>query len=220
MKKKTQIAQGSLSRIQEKNRALILEAALQEFSKVGYSGATVERIATAAGMSKSNLLYYFPSKAAMYESVLGRILDDWLAPLRTLDPLGDPAQELRAYIGSKLTISARHPQASRLFANEIMRGAPRLGRVLETDLKALVADKCDVIESWIKAGKIRPVNPVHLIFTIWATTQHYADFAPQVRAITGTDLSDPDFFAETEKTVTDLILAGLGLQMPQAAKVA
>ncbi|PVB62767.1 TetR family transcriptional regulator C-terminal domain-containing protein [Labrenzia sp. 011] len=206
--------QGGLSRIQEKNRSLILEAALGEFSRKGFSGATVERIAAEAGMSKSNLLYYFSSKEAIYEATLAHILEVWLAPLKTLDPLGDPADELAAYIRQKIELSAKFPEASRLFANEVMQGAPQILPVLETDLKRLVMEKCRVIEDWIEAGRMRPVDPVHLIFTIWATTQHYADFSVQIRALTGKDLSDPDFQRETEASVTALILNGAGLKWP------
>ncbi|MEP4767897.1 MAG: TetR family transcriptional regulator C-terminal domain-containing protein [Roseibium sp.] len=205
---------GGLSRIQEKNRNLILDAALGEFSKLGYSGATVERIAAEAGMSKSNLLYYFSSKGAIYTAALAHILDVWLAPLKTLDPEGDPAQELSDYIRQKIEISAENPQASRLFANEVMQGAPQILPILETDLKRLVSEKSKVIRSWIAAGKIREVDPVHLIFTIWATTQHYADFSIQIKALTGKDLSDEDFKLETEQAVISLILTGIGLAVP------
>nr|WP_269582075.1 HTH-type transcriptional regulator RutR [Roseibium sp. Sym1] len=205
---------GGLSRIQEKNRSLILDAALGEFSKKGFSGATVERIAADAGMSKSNLLYYFSSKEAIYNATLAHILEVWLAPLKTLRPEGEPAAELAAYIRQKIEMSATFPEASRLFANEVMQGAPQILPILETDLKRLVAEKSQVIENWIAAGKMRRVDPVHLIFTIWATTQHYADFSVQIRALTGRDLSDPDFFEETVASVTSLILNGAGLSWP------
>ncbi len=202
---------GGLSRIQEKNRTLIMEAALREFSTKGFSGATVERIAAEAGMSKSNLLYYFSSKEAIYNATLAHILEVWLAPLKTLDPNGDPGQELADYIRQKMEISATFPEASRLFANEVMQGAPQILPILETDLKRLVAEKCQVIEHWIAAGKMRRLEPHHLIFTIWATTQHYADFSVQIMALTGKDLSDPDFYRETVEAVTSLILNGAGL---------
>ncbi len=205
---------GGLSRIQEKNRSLILDAALGEFSKKGFSGATVERIAADAGMSKSNLLYYFSSKEAIYNATLAHILDVWLAPLKTLDPEGDPARELAGYIRQKIDMSAKYPEASRLFANEVMQGAPRILPILENDLKKLVDEKAQVIADWIEAGKMRSVNPVHLIFTIWATTQHYADFSVQIKALTGRDLSDPDFHEETVTSVTSLILNGVGLKPP------
>jgi len=205
---------GGMSRIQEKNRSLILDAALGEFSKKGFSGATVERIAADAGMSKSNLLYYFSSKEAIYNATLAHILEVWLAPLKTLRPDGEPAPELAAYIRQKIEMSATFPEASRLFANEVMQGAPQILPILETDLKRLVAEKSQVIEDWIAAGKMRRVDPVHLIFTIWATTQHYADFSVQIRALTGRDLTDPGFFEETVTSVTALILNGVGLIWP------
>ncbi len=204
-----------LSRIQEMNRSRIIEAALGEFSRFGYSGATIDKISAAAGMSKSNLLYYFSSKSDVYEAVLEYILDVWLAPLRTLDPEGDPATELAAYIRQKMRMSAERPEASRLFANEVMQGAPQIKDVLEKDLKNLVTEKSKVIEQWIEAGKIRKIVPVHLIFTIWATTQHYADFDSQIRALTGTGLEEPTFFEEAQNAVCSLILNGLGLEWPK-----
>ena len=203
-----------LSRIQEMNRTRIIDAALGEFSRFGYSGATIDKISAAAGMSKSNLLYYFSSKAAVYEAVLEHILDVWLAPLRTLDPDGDPAIELAAYIRQKMKMSAELPEASRLFANEVIQGAPRIKDVLEGSLRRLVDEKSAVIERWIGDGKIRKIVPVHLIFTIWATTQHYADFDSQIRALTGKSLNDKAFYKEAEDNVCSLILHGLGLEMP------
>lgn len=111
---------GGLSRIQERNRSLILDAALNEFSRKGFSGATVERIAAEAGMSKSNLLYYFSSKEAIYNATLAHILEIWLTPLKTLEADGEPEFELAAYVRRKIEMSARFPEASRLFANEVM----------------------------------------------------------------------------------------------------
>lgn len=205
---------GRVSRIQERNRSLILNAALGEFSRYGFSGATVERIAAEAGMSKSNLLYYFPSKEAIYTAALAHILDAWLAPLKTLDPNGDPATELSGYIRQKIEISATLPRASRLFANEVMQGAPQILPILQTDLKRLVDEKVQVIKSWIESGRMKPVDPVHLIFSIWATTQHYADFSIQVRALTGHDLSDETFKQQTERAVVGMFLASAGLSAP------
>lgn len=202
-----------LSRIQERNRSRIIEGGLAEFSRFGYSGTTIEKIAVATGMSKSNLLYYFSSKAAIYEAVLAHILDVWLAPLRGLDPEKDPATELAAYIHQKIKMSAELPEASRLFANEVLQGAPRIQRVMEEDLKSLVDEKSEVIRHWIRVGKLEAIDPVQLIFTIWAMTQHYADFQTQIQILTGKTLDDPDFRQEAETTVTRLILRGCGLEL-------
>jgi TetR/AcrR family transcriptional regulator len=197
------------TRIQEKNRARILDAALSVFSRFGYRGARVDQIAEDAGMSKSNLLYYFGSKSEIYKAVLADLLDRWLAPLRTLDPEGDPRTELTAYIEQKLRFSAEYPEASRLFANEVMQGAPMIRDVLEGPLKALVDEKSEVLRHWAACGRIRPVDPHHLIFLIWATTQTYADFAPQIEAITGTGIDDPKFRKQALASLTDLIFGGL-----------
>lgn len=173
------------TRIQKKNRAAILEAALDVFSAQGYRGATVDEIANAAGLSKPNLLYYFPSKDAIHQALLARLLDTWLDPLRDMDPAGNPIDEILAYVQRKLQMSRDYPRESRLFANEIVQGAPRIHAVLSGELKELVDEKTGVIDGWISQGRIAAIHPQHLIFSIWSLTQHYADFDVQIRAVLG-----------------------------------
>ncbi len=181
------------TRIQLRNSEVILEAALEVFSTQGFRGATLDQIADAAGLSKPNLLYYFPSKEAVHQALLTRLLDTWLDPLRSMNPDGDPVAEILAYVRRKLELSRDYPRESRLFANEILQGAPRMQAVIKTDLKTLVDAKSVVLLGWMDQGRIARLPPVHLIFSIWALTQHYADFDVQVRAILG-DGHDP--FAE------------------------
>ncbi len=171
------------TRIQKRNTANILEAALEVFSAVGYNGATVDGIAQAAKMSKPNLLYYFSSKEAIHVTLLEQLLDMWLDPLRALDADGVPKDEILAYVQRKLEMSRDMPRESRLFANEVLRGAPHLSADTKNALKALVDQKAAVIQGWVDAGQIASVHPYHLIFSIWAQTQHYADFDVQVRAV-------------------------------------
>ena len=183
------------TRIQTKNRETILDAGLEVFSTHGFRGATLDQIADVAGLSKPNLLYYFASKEAIHMAVLSQLLDTWLDPLRAMNPDGDPIEELLGYVRAKLDLSRNYPRESRLFANEILQGAPRMRGAIEGDLKALVADKSAVLTTWMDQGRIARVHPVHLIFSIWALTQHYADFDVQVRAVLGPG-HDP--FAEAE----------------------
>lgn len=175
------------TRIQKKNRAAILNAALDVFSAQGFRGATVDQIANAAGLSKPNLLYYFPSKEAMHGALLAELMDTWLNPLRVLNSDGDPLEEILAYVHRKLQMSRDFPRESRLFANEIIQGAPRIHAALSMDLKHLVDDKAALIQNWITAGKIAPIHPYHLLFSIWSLTQHYADFDVQIRAVLGNE---------------------------------
>jgi TetR/AcrR family transcriptional regulator len=173
------------SRIQQKNREVILDAALEVFALHGFRGATLDQIAEGAGLSKPNLLYYFPSKEDVHQALLTGLLDTWLDPLRAMDPKGDPLSEIRAYVRRKLDLARDYPRESRLFANEILQGAPRMRPAIEGDLRRLVAEKARVLTAWMDEGRIARVDPVHLIFSIWALTQHYADFDVQVRAVLG-----------------------------------
>ncbi|RYE40493.1 MAG: TetR family transcriptional regulator [Hyphomicrobiales bacterium] len=197
------------TRIQREKQEVILEAALDVFSREGFRGATIDQIAEAAGMSKPNLLYYFPRKEEIYQRLLAEMLDVWLAPLREIDSVGDPVPELRSYLRRKLEMSRDYPRQSRLFANEMLQGAPRVLEMLETDLKALVDDKAKVIEGWMDAGKIVRTDPYHLIFSIWATTQHYADFDVQVRAVLGKDRGGEGRFEDAARFLENLFLHGL-----------
>ena len=179
------MAEAGRTRIQTRNREAILGAALEVFAARGFRGATLDQIAAAAGLSKPNLLYYFPSKEAIHAALLEGLLDLWLDPLRDLDAAGDPVAEVLRYVRRKLDLSRDYPRESRLFANEMLQGAPRIRAALEGELAALVARKAEVLTGWMEAGRIRAVHPVHLIFSVWALTQHYADFEVQVRAVLG-----------------------------------
>ena len=190
-----------LSRIQKQNRATILEAALNVFSTHGFRGATLDQIAQDAGLSKPNILYYFDGKEAIHIALLSQLLDAWLDPLRRLNAEGEPREELMRYIRRKLQMSREFPRESRLFANEIVQGAPRIEGFLSGELRALVDEKATVLQTWMDAGKIEPLDPYHLLFSIWAMTQHYADFEAQILMIRSGQIKDShegsDTFVET-----------------------
>ena len=195
------------TRIQKKNREAILEAALQVFSNEGFRGATLDQIATAAGLSKPNVLYYFSSKEAIYTELLSVLLDTWLDPLRALTGKGKPIDEIVGYVQRKLEMSREFPRESRLFANEIVQGAPRIIDQIEGPLKALVDEKAALIRDWIANGQLADIDPYHLIFSVWATTQHYADFDVQVRGILAPD--GDGHFSDAAEFLTSLYARAL-----------
>ena len=198
------------TRIQREKQDLILEAALDVFSVQGFRGATIDQIAEAAGMSKPNLLYYFPRKEEIHKRLISALLDTWLAPLREMDADGDPIPEIRSYIRRKLEMARDFPRESRLFANEMLQGAPRTIDMLEIDLKALVDEKAKIITGWMDQGKLSRADPYHLLFSIWATTQHYADFDVQVRAVLGKDRGGDGRFEDAARYLEQLFMQGLG----------
>ena len=197
------------TRIQREKQDLILDAALNVFSLHGFRGATIDQIAEAAGMSKPNLLYYFASKEEIHRQLLTSMLDLWLDPLRELDAEGDPIPELRSYIRRKIEMARDYPRESRLFANEMLQGAPHAIDVLEGELKDLVDNKARVLLDWMEQGKIARTDPYHLIFSIWATTQHYADFDVQVRAVLGKDRGGEGRFEDAARFLEHLFMDGL-----------
>ncbi|MDO9414992.1 TetR family transcriptional regulator C-terminal domain-containing protein [Pararhizobium sp.] len=200
------------TRIQEEKEEQILEAALEVFATNGFRGTTIDQIAEVAGMSKPNLLYYFRTKEAMHRALIDRVLYNWLDPLREFDAEGNPVTEIRSYIRRKLEMARDFPRESRLFANEILQGAPHIEDELKGPLKTLVDEKAAVIRAWAKAGKIAKCDPYHLIFSIWSTTQHYADFDVQVRAVLGHDKDGDGRFEDAARFLEQLFIDGLAVQ--------
>ncbi|VXC79988.1 DNA-binding transcriptional regulator of the alternative pyrimidine degradation pathway [Pseudomonas sp. 8Z] len=193
----------------ESKRAAISEAAIALFSQFGLHGVSIDQIAARADVSKTNLLYYFPSKEELYLHVLKQLLGVWLAPLRALSVEMEPLAAIREYIRLKLELSRDHPAASRLFCLEIIQGAPLLRGELEHELRDLVQEKHAMIARWVAQGSLAAIDPYHLIFTLWATTQHYADFRVQIESITGRTLEDPAFFQQVLESLQTMLLDGI-----------
>lgn len=197
--------------IRQANRELILSAANSVFARAGFSGATTAAIAEAAGLPKANVHYYFGSKEQLYREVLARTLRDWLVPMDGLVPEADPRSALEAYVREKMAMSALHPNASQVFANELLHGAPVLGDLIRTELREAVRNKAAVIDGWIAAGRMAPVDATHLFFTIWAATQTYADFDVQVRSVLGRKRLTARDHARATDHVVSFVLRGCGL---------
>ncbi|MET3899419.1 TetR/AcrR family transcriptional regulator [Devosia sp. UYZn731] len=198
-----------LTRIQREKQNVILEAALEVFAVHGFRGSTIDQIADVAGMSKPNLLYYFPRKEEIHRRLISELLVTWLAPLREMDADGDPFPEIRSYIRRKLEMARDYPRESRLFANEMLQGAPHIIEMIEVDLKNLVDEKAGILLGWMDEGKLARTDPYHLIFSIWATTQHYADFDVQVRAVLGPSRGGEGRFEDAARYLEQLFLYGL-----------
>lgn len=192
-----------------KKKEHIINAALIVFSQKGLNGARMEEIAEEAHISKSNIFYYFQSKDVLYVAVLERVLSNWLSPLDRMNINQDPRNALKTYIEEKYKISKKSPAASRLYALEIMQGAPHLMPILKGPLKSLVKEKVAVIDGWIAENKIKPVSAIHLIFHIWAVTQHYSDFSTQTEAVSNHSLRNKKFANDALNTSIQLLVDSL-----------
>jgi len=201
---------GARGAIREERERAILVAAEEVFAEYGYGGATTGRIAERAGIPKASLHYYFPTKEALYRRVVDSIFTIWLEAAASFDRCDDPVEAITRYVDTKMEISRARPYGSKVWANEIIQRAPMIQDYLETTLKQWTASRVAVIEGWIASGRIAPIEPRALLYMIWATTQHYADFGHQIRTLNeGRELSDAQW-TEAKRTVTEVILRGIG----------
>ncbi len=191
-------------------RNQLLNAALDVFSVYGFSGASLDEIAQLANMHKSNIFYYYENKESLYVEVLTTVLQKWLAPLQTLESELEPTEALTHYLIQKIESSRDQPKASRLFALEIIQGAPHILPILKGPLKKLFKRKAKVIQTWQEQGKLSAdVDPELLILNIWAITQNYADFSTQIEMVTGKTLRNRSMFQRTIEHTVHLMLYGV-----------
>jgi TetR/AcrR family transcriptional regulator len=195
--------------IRQQNEALILQAAEKVFAEAGFGGATMQLIADLAGLPKANLHYYFPTKEDLYRRVVRDIFEIWLHAADSMDDAPGPVEGIGAYIEAKMEISRRHPDGSKVWAYEVMHGAPVIQDYLETTLRDWTSGRVRLIERWIAEGKMARIDPEHLLYMLWATTQHYADFGHQIATLNGRPLTDADWQAATDSVKT-MILRGIG----------
>ncbi|QPG04592.1 TetR family transcriptional regulator C-terminal domain-containing protein [Salinimonas marina] len=197
----------------EKNKQNILQAAEKVFAQQGLKGSSVQQIADTAGLPKTNVLYYFKTKQSLYQAVLQQTLSLWNSRFDQASATDDPAETLAEYISEKIDMSRTHPLLSKIFAMEILNGGPNLDTYFNHKHVSWMQGRVAIIESWIEQQKITRVDPYYLLFTIWASTQHYADFSVQVTRLRGEKMKKVDF-EEAKRTVIKLVLTGCGLTVP------
>ncbi|MBE1291591.1 MAG: TetR family transcriptional regulator [Rhodobacteraceae bacterium] len=190
--------------------ALILSAAEKVFAEAGFGGATMQLIADVAGLPKANLHYYFPTKELLYRQVVQNIFQIWLQAADIFDQAEGPEEGIGAYIDAKMEISRRHADGSKVWASEVMHGAPVIQDYLETTLTEWTNGRIEVIERWIAEGRMAPIDPRHLLYMLWATTQHYADFGHQIDTLNGGTPLDDKQWEAAKSNIKSIILRGIG----------
>jgi TetR/AcrR family transcriptional regulator len=196
----------------DKLEADIVLEAVRVFAECGYEGASIATVADNAGLSKQNLMYYFPTKQALYQRVLDDVLDEWLARMDKLaDGDQEPREVLRAYIQAKLRFSREQPLASRVYAQEVISGAQLYGEQIQNRVVPLLRKDIEVFERWIAEGRIAPINATHLLFAIWAMTQSYADFSAQMALVLNRKQLTRKDFDDAEKVIVEMVLSAVAM---------
>ncbi|MEG0340839.1 TetR family transcriptional regulator C-terminal domain-containing protein [Acinetobacter sp. TY1] len=191
-------------------RQQLLAAALDVFSLYGFNGASLDEIAQIAEMHKSNIFYYYENKEALYVEVLTTVMQKWLAPLQALEAELEPVEALTHYLMTKIETAKTQPKASRLFALEVIQGAPHILPILKGPLKKLFKRKAKVISNWQEQGKISAgIDAELLILNIWGLTQNYADFHTQIEMVTGKSLRNKSMYQRMIEHTIHMILYGV-----------
>ncbi len=198
--------------IGNRQRDKIVHAATQVFSRKGYDGARVDEIARHAALPKGNVLYYFKTKQDLYRVVIEQVVALWLDALGDIALDTSPRGAISQYITRKLALSRNYPEASRLFAMEVISGAPIIGEQLRSQLREWVEEKGLVFRRWQREGRMAAIEPAHAFFMIWAVTQTYADFQTQIEAVTGAKDYDAEIYDLAAPDVVAVLVRGLGLR--------
>ncbi len=200
-----------MSRIRNKKQAIILSAACEEFAKQGYAGTKIADIAAKISLPKANIYYYFKSKEILYRHVLESFIQPLLMATQPFDQYDHPAAALTDFIKLKIEISKNHPNASKVFANEILHGAPHLPPDIVEKLVNQTCLASAKLQQWVDKGLMDDINPLHLLFMLWSSTQTYADFSWQIQLHLKTDeLREQDFEIATD-TLIKIVLKGCGI---------
>lgn len=199
-------------RIRKATMAHIVATSERVFAQAGFNGVSMADLARAAELPKPNLHYYFGNKEGLYRAVLANIMSVWISATDHILPENDPAEALSLYVRSKMALSKDRPHASRVFANEILNGAPQLRSFLANDLRALVKEKTRVFDQWAERGLMEKVNAPHLLFAIWAMTQTYADFEAQIAPVLGVSKLGDSAYEDGAETIIRLVLQGCGVK--------
>jgi len=201
--------------VRQANYGKIIKAAVTVFATKGYQGATVQEVAEKAGLPKANVLYYFKSKQGIYEAVLSDILSLWNSSFDHATAQDDPAVALSRYIREKLELSRTYPEASKIFAMEMIKGAEQLSDEIKAGMVSWFQSRIAIIQQWIQDGKMANVDPAMLMFQIWATTQHYADFSAQISILKDGKMLNKKGFQDVGDYLCRSILGSCGLKVPE-----
>ena len=198
--------------IRAQNQAVILAAAEEEFVLQSYRGATMQGIADRAGLPKANVHYYFKNKKNLYKMVLRSIIEEWNDGLVTMTVDSDPKAVIEKFVRTNLHQVFVHPNRHKVFALEVIGGAPSLHDFMSTTMKEWALDKSQVMKTWHEQGRIGIADPLQLLILIWATTQRYAEFETEIVGLLQKDAYDKQDEARAADFLIPFILRGCGLE--------
>ena len=197
-------------KIREENLQHIIRTAERVFADKGFEGTTMNEIAERAELPRANIHYYFPTKTDLYMRVLDDVQVEWKNDGASFDEFpDDPVVALSGYIRGKILHSFSRPHASKVWAQEIIQGAPVYGKKFVNARFKWSNERTRQIQRWMDEGKIHPVDPNNILFCIWATTHYFADFNTHIKAMNGNRELNKKQQEKAIQDVTEILLRGV-----------
>jgi AcrR family transcriptional regulator len=140
--------------------AEILEAARRVFARKGFSGATMDDIAEAAGVAKGTLYLYFPSKRKVYLAALKRGFIRLIEETeRNVEAAPTAAEKIRAFITTRIRDAEENRNFVRIYHAEFGNTGPPH---LDKELRSLYLRQAQTLETVLREaaveGQIRPIR--------------------------------------------------------------
>jgi AcrR family transcriptional regulator len=180
-------------------RRKIIDAAIEEFARNGYEGASTRTIASNAGLQHTLVTYHFSSKEGLWREAISSILAEYKAAFDArLEGLRgvDDATKLRLIHEDFIRFGASNLNFHRIMAHVAASPSPQLDWLIDEYLRHTFEARAELIRGAQKAGRYVAGDPYHLEYIfIGAVTRIYM-LASEVEKIMGRSPFEPEFIDE------------------------
>jgi TetR/AcrR family transcriptional regulator len=169
-------------------RAGILRAAETLFARAGVDGARTEAIASAAGVNKALLYYYFKSKEDIYLAVLDSHRKAFLdRALEILAQKGPAREVLLEFVSAHFDFISSHRHYPGLFQRSMMGAGPRVAKMMGERIRPMAFKMAALLRRGMRQGEFRSFDVGHTALSLVGLTVFYFNAAPIIRVVSGED---------------------------------
>ena len=191
-------------------KSKILHAAIQEFSKRGYSGASLRQITTLANVKHGLVKYHFQSKDGLWRACIVYVFEQfkktsWLAnnQWEGMSMREKTEHVLRSYV----ELLGKNPRLTKLIENEGMNDNERLDWLSQNFLIPHIERAIE----WIKKGQDAGVYPANLpamniFYALLGALRNIFFNAAQVHKVFGVDVLSDQEIKHQQDTIVHLFL--------------